>query len=860
VNEARGIATLKGRGADADIDALHTASAGWAAGLTLLLAHARASTVPPPEHSQQLVFDYFAAEFFDRLPRHTQTLLIRTALVPHVTVDMAEKLTGRSNAGKLLAALHHQHLFTDRKAEAGTTYQYHALFRDFLLARGRELLTPAERIRLQHHCACLLRAEHRFEDAVALSIDCGDWTSAIELILCQAPSMVAQGRTTTLEGWIRALPPPLLQEVPWLAYWLGVSRLPFNPPEARLLLEETFERSRARGDTTACLLACSAILQSYALEFGEMHPIDRWSEAFLALAGRVDAFPNVEVEVQAISSLAALCFRPATNLKLLAHAERRTVELLSQVRDPRQRIMLANCASWFAVHRGTWRQLQWLIDEVDADMKHAELAPIDLIQWRVVSAVGYWQRGMFDRAFSNIERGLQLAEASGVRVWDVMIHGHGAYVALNAGDLSRAKIHLAGMEGALNSARRGDVGHYHWIKSALALCLGDTTVALACARKSMEISIALGAAFPTAQTHIVLALALWEQGEHALALEEVEGLLSLARVDLDIFKHAGLMLKAYMLLNDGDRQGGMVALRAGLALGKEGGHVIIAPWAHPRVMQSLCATALQAGVEVDYVRQLIKQINIRPPSAEIQTWPWPIKVYVLGRFSVLRNDVPIEFSTKAQRKPLELLKVLIALGGREIDISRIASLVWPNADEVVRGAFDVALMRLRKLLGGDEALLLHEGKLTLNDRYCWVDAWAFERAVGMQGGDGFENRLDALMDLYRGHFLDREALQPWIAPMRDRLAGKFLRAVLSRGSAQEALGHWEAAAHTYRRGLERDNLTEELYRRLMHCEWRLGHHAEAINTYRRCRELLSIVLGLKPGAGTEELYQRIRAD
>jgi len=36
-----------------------------------------------------------------------------------------------------------------------------------------------------------------------------------------------------------------------------------------------------------------------------------------------------------------------------------------------------------------------------------------------------------------------------------------------------------------------------------------------------------------------------------------------------------------------------------------------------------------------------------------------------------------------------------------------------------------------------------------------------------------------------------------------------------------------------------------------------GNHAEALGAYRRCRELLSVVLGLKPSAETEALQRRL---
>ena len=62
----------------------------------------------------------------------------------------------------------------------------------------------------------------------------------------------------------------------------------------------------------------------------------------------------------------------------------------------------------------------------------------------------------------------------------------------------------------------------------------------------------------------------------------------------------------------------------------------------------------------------------------------------------------------------------------------------------------------------------------------------------------------------------------------------------------------------YQRGLELDSLAEPLYRRLMVCHQQRGDRAEAINVYRRCRDSLSIVLGVRPSTETENLYHVLR--
>ena len=102
------------------------------------------------------------------------------------------------------------------------------------------------------------------------------------------------------------------------------------------------------------------------------------------------------------------------------------------------------------------------------------------------------------------------------------------------------------------------------------------------------------------------------------------------------------------------------------------------------------------------------------------------------------------------------------------------------------------------------------------------------------------------------------AEDPWLAQPRDTLRARFVRALLQLGEALEAAGAWPAAIDVYRRGLEADNLAEPFYRGLMRSLAATGHHADALGAYRRCRELLSVVLGLKPSAETEASAARDR--
>jgi DNA-binding SARP family transcriptional activator len=52
-----------------------------------------------------------------------------------------------------------------------------------------------------------------------------------------------------------------------------------------------------------------------------------------------------------------------------------------------------------------------------------------------------------------------------------------------------------------------------------------------------------------------------------------------------------------------------------------------------------------------------------------------------------------------------------------------------------------------------------------------------------------------------------------------------------------------------------DSLSEPLYQRLMIANLSVGQHAEAMQVFRRCRETLSIVLGIPPSSETQALFK-----
>jgi len=286
----------------------------------------------------------------------------------------------------------------------------------------------------------------------------------------------------------------------------------------------------------------------------------------------------------------------------------------------------------------------------------------------------------------------------------------------------------------------------------------------------------------------------------------------------------------------------------------------------PELVAEFAAAALGAGIEVDYIRELIRRRQLAPPFPDNESWPWPIKVSAMGPFVLAVEGTAMRSTGKAQRKSLDLLQLLIAFGGRDVATSAVIGNLWPSPEGDAGRAFESTLYRLRKLLGRDDAILLADGKLTLNAKIVWVDAWALERrldelaAIADANGRGIGAEVaDPIFALYRGHFLEGGGEAAWMLGMRQRLRGKFLRNLVAVGKRLEGQDEADRAIRVYERGLELDNLSEELYRRLMSTHQKLGQSAAALEAYRRCRHLLSVVLGVKPSAETEAIYRSLMA-
>ena len=285
-----------------------------------------------------------------------------------------------------------------------------------------------------------------------------------------------------------------------------------------------------------------------------------------------------------------------------------------------------------------------------------------------------------------------------------------------------------------------------------------------------------------------------------------------------------------------------------------------------RTLTHLCTFALSEGIEIEYAKKIIRAQRLKPPQRELIEWPWPVRIHLLGDFSIEIDGIRLVFSGKTPKKALILLKALASSKNGQWEIDRLGALLWPDAEgDAVRNAFHVTHLRLRKLLGRDDVVVLREGQVSLNPDLVWTDVNAFERLAEPcldrlrtdQNSEALEDTLNRTLSLYRGDLLKNDSDTPWLIAARDRIKSKWLRCLKAFGSHFERQQNWDQAQSIYERLLEHDNVADEIYRRLMRCQIQAGRNAEALRTYRRCRQMLSNVLGITPSPKTHALFLSI---
>ncbi|MBI5409693.1 MAG: AAA family ATPase [Nitrospirae bacterium] len=860
---------VKGKVTPECVRKVHEKTQGWAAGIVLMLEKARQGMMDAgsmEDSGTDTIFDYFATEIFQKVDVNTQVFLLKTAFFPDMNLQMAERLTRLENADHILSELTRNNFFTEKRHHTNPVYRYHPLFREFLLSQVKDYFVKNDIAELQKKTAAILEESGKVEDAFALYRSACDSEGAIRLIMTNAMKLLQAGRIRTLEGWIAGLPDEIRNNMPWLLYWLGACRRPFNPPESLVHFEKAFELFRAQKDAEGVFLSWSGIVDSIYFGFDDFKRLDRWIKILEALISEFGGIPAGVIDARVnVNMICALLRRDAGNPALRRLLER-SEALINESRDNNLNIIMLSHHHLYYLYCGNFVRSGLIVERMRETCKSCDIVSLSHVILKLSEAIQFNFVGDLEKCRRAVDEGLKLSDESGVTVLNFMLMGQLVWISIGMNDFKTAGDCLKKIESSMAMLRPFDIAFYHHLKSCEALGKGDLQQAKEHAELVMAITYKIGARSNYALMNLLYAQVLCELGECGKAVEHI----SAARDVWEYFKSpfeefSRLLIEAKISFGQGDEKQGLKHLSQAMTLGRECGYVMTYIW-RPSIMANLCATALENGIEVDYVQHLIRKRDLVPenPPVHLDNWPWQLKIYTLGRFGILKDGKPVEFSGKAQKKPLELLKCLIALGGREISEQTITDILWQDADaDMARHSFKITLHRLRKLLQHENAIRLSGSHLSLDPWCCRVDVWAFERFLGeadINWNKGLSDNAAQLTEkavrMYQGAFLSREP-EPWITSTREKLRSKFLRNVMKLCHYYKERKQWQKALDCCHKALETDSLAEECYQHLMKCYHQLGRKAEAVAVYEKCRNVLSSSLGVNPSPETERIYREV---
>jgi len=233
---------------------------------------------------------------------------------------------------------------------------------------------------------------------------------------------------------------------------------------------------------------------------------------------------------------------------------------------------------------------------------------------------------------------------------------------------------------------------------------------------------------------------------------------------------------------------------------------------------------------------------------------------ILGPLEVRTAEGSLRLGGPRQRA---VLAHLILRANLVVPAEQLIDELWgEEPPDTARNTLQTYVYRLRKVLGEDR-LEGRSGGYVLLAEAGEIDASRFEALVregrGLLGSDpgAAVGRFDEALALWRGSafsdFPDEQSLRGEVA----RLEDLRLVATEHRITAQLALGRHTTVVGTLETLTDRNPLRERLWANLMLALYRTGRQAEALDAYRRAREVLSDELGIDPSAELQELHERI---
>jgi LuxR family transcriptional regulator, maltose regulon positive regulatory protein len=876
--EATALVATRVRRQAADVDV--SFARGWAAGLVLMADRAAAGTLRPdtprgrvaPRVSASQQTDVFAAlarQLFDALPPTEQEALLKLSLLPEVTPELAAALAGKEVARNLLGQLHQRQLLITRAESARSVFQLHDLFREFLQNRLASHFPATELAALRERAAVLLDQADDADSAIALALEARAWPLARAFLTTHAERLLGQGRRATLIDWCSLLPSEELDA--WLCYWLGVANMADDAAAEGWLSRawSLFSEQNVLGGQ--CLTAARAVLaktDSWRTHEG----LAAWTQRVIDLIDRDIPSLSAKDELLAWAGMLRAVDYASDYRSDGPAVERLRQRLLQRLAKPAAddtptlRVIASQTLIEHAGSAGNADIFERAVDSVSDDLRRRDVLPWALGMWLVAFGsvtsryFHYSRRGFpYSSPEHALRAAMELGERETLRGVEFGALYHLQLLMKMRNDWSEFGALIQRISHIADSRFTTQVAVAADCEAALQTRQRRFSQAyLACDRFMAAIEAANEPPIERWPHFITRFQVLLADRKCAEAATFLRGLVHLfdgaVRQRTELCVH---MAEAFDM-----KWKGSANYPAQLRLCMQelrSSEWIAALINVPDLAAELCADALELGIETDFALVWIARRSLTPPSGRPSSWPWRLRVRVLGELQVERDGAPVSLGAKPPTRSLDILRALAISKGQTCPVDDLCEWLWPDADgDQARAACEQAVHRLRKLLGITDVVVQREGKLRLAPELVWVDLASWEQALSRAlrpdaPADESTRAMTRVFEAFTGPLFRLERPSPWALPASERLRSKFLDLCNRLAGRYESHGDYLAARAVHLRALDMYPTAARCYEALIRGRLAQNDRAGALEDYHRYARMLDSALDTTPSPAIRAL-------
>lgn len=699
--------------------------------------------------------------------------------------------------------------------------------------------------------------------------------SVLQSLRSGGPGWWAQWDHAAIAQGCAGLPKQVLADVPELAWWRGLAAVMSASADALAWLDLAYHGFQRSNRPTSATVTAHAALAICLLDSGAMTGVSDWH-------ARVDASTPVEsagpldtlwLRLGAVARVAL--GQPDTPAAADA-ADRLQADLmpLQAGLSPHERLLAALVLLEYRFAAQRFEQFDFLANLVEQPPYFEAAAPLLRARWVHMYAFAHYQAGNHDRAEKAWHRALGLARERGLDSLALQTTLGLSRLLLDRGRIDDADRIVESMDPRWGAGRTAQLIQLQQLRARVQLLRGHPARALTTLDEALSLGDAAG------MTRSERASCLTDLAQAYVALDRLDDALALlSRLasentgrDAQVYGCLQHLLQAW-LLRFSDPAGSRRALEQGLSLAQSARYTMFFRLV-PAMAGSVCALALRAGAAPRFVDEVIRSRNLAAPPEADARWPWPLWLTLLGGFEMRGYGTVETSSTKAQQKPLELLRLLACERNLALGLEAVMTALWPEADDAAaRKSFEMAALRLRRLLGDASLLWVGDGRVGLDAARTSSDVQQRRRlverieALAMRPGhEGASSTIhdeclvlvERVIAFSRGELLPGLAPAPWMEAERQRCRQDTVRAALAAATVLERTQVGHAERELLEVALRIEPLAESLVRRLMHAHERAGQRGDALRVFESYRQLLGRC-GATPGAQIEAQWRALLA-